>query len=56
VLLTGVSTSPQPALASPGVDHPEHGRSRQEDLRPGLMDLEETKEQGPIGTRFVIPA
>src|SRR5207245_4765361 len=32
-----------------GVDDAEHGRSGQEDLRPVLMGLEETKEPRPLG-------
>ena len=32
-----------------GVDDPEHGRGGQEDLRPVLMGLEETKEPGALG-------
>jgi hypothetical protein len=32
-----------------GVDHPEHGRSRQEGPRPVLMRLEEAEEPGALG-------
>src|SRR6516225_8688498 len=32
-----------------GVNDPEHRRGGQEDLRPGLMGLEETKEPGALG-------
>ena len=32
-----------------GVDDAEHGRRGQEDLRPVVMRLEETKEAGPLG-------
>src|SRR5215831_16004102 len=32
-----------------GVDHPEHGWSSQEDLRPVLMGLQKTKEPRPLG-------
>jgi len=31
------------------VDHPEHGRRGQENLRPILMGLQETKEPRPLG-------
>ena len=36
-------------LDTVGVDDAEHGRSGQEDLRPVLMRLEETKEPGSLG-------
>ena len=36
-------------LDAVGVDDPEHGRGGQEDLRPVLMGLEETKEPGALG-------
>ena len=36
-------------LDAVGVDHPEHGWSGQEDLRPVLMGLQQTKEPRPLG-------
>src|SRR6185436_10835967 len=36
-------------LDSIGVDHPEHGGSRQEGPRPVLMGLEEAEEPGALG-------
>jgi hypothetical protein len=36
-------------LDTVGIDDAEHGRSGQEDLRPVVMRLEETKEPGPLG-------
>src|SRR4030095_3011774 len=38
-------------LDAVGVDHPEHGWSGQEDLRPVLMGLQQTKEPRPLSGR-----